>query len=175
MFSFKKIALNLSLWSHYERHVSISGTINAADFLYSELVPFGPYLQYCTGIMAIIEEGRKYLYTSCSIGEGITFKVVSSRYDITDCSPGTIDVTASTGYLNCNGSTDFGSGNNLISQYIPRGNYLLTCTNMKFYPCRDGGRLEASCAYFNAVFKQIDLHSLVTGIVPARWVTGASS
>ena len=40
-------------------------------------------------------------------------------------------------------------GEHNVSEWIPRGNYLLTCKDIKFFPClgeNKQGRLEAQCA-----------------------------
>ncbi len=198
--------------------------VNAANFLYSTLLPTGSYLESCSGVFRTIEiiDGRErsFLYASCEKSSGtqegfvLNTSIATSRLDITDCSPGKI--TNSDGYLQCmeqrstprsivtgsylkycfaansrfDSSKDtltaecggmkqyhtleglsncLSSGGDVVfdntglacdietsktseihtaSDYIPPGNYSLSCTDMAYYPCAGKNRkglLTAKC------------------------------
>ena len=64
------------IYTNHELRFSCNTTVNrdivnAADFLYSALIPYGSYLESCTGILrtreSINSQIRSYLYASCSV------------------------------------------------------------------------------------------------------------
>ena len=64
------------IYTNHELRFSCNTTVNrdivnAADFLYSALIPYGSYLESCTGILrtreSINSQTRSYLYASCSV------------------------------------------------------------------------------------------------------------
>ena len=125
--------------------------INAADFLYQLLVPYGSYLNYCLGSLVTRENDRKILYTSCSdlqTPERLITGPIPVRpnlrpktLDITDCSD--MDIAYNNRSLRCEGEKNLPEG---VAPYLPPGNYLLTCGDIKFMPCEgNGGRLTAKC------------------------------
>ena len=130
--------------------------VNAADFLYSELVPYGEFLSGCTGLLVTKEESNTYLYATCDSTEN---GETPQRLNITDCPPGSVALNHTSGLLSCSGSTSYQSTSQTgethpVSRFIPRGNYLLSCKNIKFFPCLGTnamGRLEADCGYFTEV------------------------
>ena len=68
--------------------------VNAADFLYSSLIPSGPYLKLCTGIIRTREQvddvQRAFLYATCIKAPGRPFHTdrdyLVTKLDITNCS-----------------------------------------------------------------------------------------
>ena len=132
-------------------------TVNAVDFLFTEKVPFGNYLKNCTGILKTKEYGREYLYATCNYESG----KLSQRLDITDCKPGMLELDKTTGLIFCDSKITLASGSSSggyhrVSRYLPIGSYLLTCKDIKFFPCLGEGRLEASCAHIDIELEYID-------------------
>ena len=119
--------------------------INAAMFLYSMLVPYGSYLEKCIGVIATLEDNRKYLYATC---DSFLSSLRSQKLDITDCE--NMDITSDgSGTLSCRSPRNLPPG---VAPYLPPGNYILTCRNARYYPCggrNKSGQLEVSCRTFS--------------------------
>ena len=135
--------------------------VNAATFLYSVLVPYGSYLEKCIGVMATLENNRKYLYATCDSHIG---SPRSQRLDITDC--GNMDISSDgSGTLFCRSPRNLPPG---VGPYLPPGNYMLTCRNARFYPCRgrnNSGQLEISCRMFSDTRSHYSIeHSTFDGV-----------
>ena len=119
--------------------------VNAATFLYSLLVPYGSYVNDCTGILVTMEENdQKYLYATCGL-VNVTLEGYPQKLNITDCDD--MDISYDTGLRRLICSEPPTNLPNGVGRFLPPGNYLITCTSMRFSPCGAEGRglLEASC------------------------------
>ena len=195
--------------------------INAATYLYSQLIPQGKYLKGCKGVLKTSENGRDILYAACQqsyfdcttlditgcepgkiqtvptslfIQDGYPYgthealickndeapyfpKLVSGSYlesgcqiTETDYDPEAdrlttrcsgqqlaigqvaanvqsgMDIIYEQGQLRFSGASGVSARIHTASTHIPRGNYLLSCTKIAYYPCLGNkGTLTAHC------------------------------
>ena len=123
--------------------------VNAASFLYSALIPYGSYLENCTGILrtreSINNRMRSYLYASCDLGlfstilpssTGKDFAMVQ-KIDITDCPAG--HIASHEGELSC--TSEEGPRRTIVS-----GSYLNSgCDLVETYYDVNDDRIHTQC------------------------------
>ena len=128
---------DMDLYCNTDIHKA-SGKEDAAQFLYSSLVPFGSYLQSCTGVLQTRENDRVYLYASCTadkISHYVHLEFIPDKLDITDCKS---EIVNHYGSLAC-GDTP------VKPRHILSGSYLESCELSRSYYEPDTQKLHSVC------------------------------
>ena len=117
---------------------------DASRFLYSAPLPYGSYLDKCTGLLKTVENNREYLYASCLIagwGRGPSDKYYKkNRLDVTDCQNEIISDKA--GILKCSNSP-------VRLRQLLSGSYLASCnlSGTLYDPMHSRMVLKTNCGF----------------------------
>ena len=117
--------------------------VNAAEFLSSSIVPYGSYLDSCTGLLQTRKGDQSYLYASCMYDGAPSLLYdyygkfyFSQKINLANCPPG--GIFSHNGHLTC-------SPGHAKPRTILSGSYLDQCKITGTYYEPDTGRLETLC------------------------------